>query len=51
MWRNRRGLRLRPLRRVRNKLSDLVLHQRNRKTLNQLSDIATRQQAAERGQR
>ena len=32
-----------PLRWVRNKLNDLVLHQRNKETLNRLSDIATRQ--------
>lgn len=34
-----------PLRWVRNKLNDLVLHQRNKETLNRLSDIATRQKA------
>ncbi|MFI6266400.1 SRPBCC family protein [Micromonospora sp. NPDC051006] len=32
-----------PLRWVRNKLNDLVLHLRNRETLDRLSDIATRQ--------
>ncbi|AEB43977.1 MULTISPECIES: SRPBCC family protein [Micromonospora] len=32
-----------PLRWVRNKLNDLVLHQRNKETLNRLSDIARRQ--------
>jgi uncharacterized protein YndB with AHSA1/START domain len=35
-----------PLRWVRNKLNDLVLHQRNRETLRRLSDIATRRKAA-----
>lgn len=34
-----------PLRWVRNKLNDLVLHLRNRETLNRLSDIATRQKS------
>ncbi|MEU9506236.1 SRPBCC family protein [Micromonospora sp. NPDC048170] len=34
-----------PLRRVRNKLNDLVLHQRNKETLSRLADIATRQKA------
>ncbi|GGR91493.1 polyketide cyclase [Micromonospora fulviviridis] len=34
-----------PLRWVRNKLNDLVLHQRNKETLRRLSDIATRQKA------
>ncbi|MEH0983492.1 SRPBCC family protein [Micromonospora sp. CPCC 205556] len=37
-----------PLRWIRNKLNDLVLHQRNKETLSRLSDIATRQKAAER---
>ena len=32
-----------PLRWVRNKLNDLVLKQRNKETLNRLSDIATRE--------
>ncbi|MCW3844176.1 SRPBCC family protein [Micromonospora yasonensis] len=35
-----------PLHWIRNKLNDLVLHQRNRETLNRLSDIATRRKAA-----
>lgn len=34
-----------PLRWVRNKLNDLVLHQRNKETLRRLADIATRQKA------
>jgi hypothetical protein len=34
-----------PLRWIRNKLNDLVLHQRNKETLNRLSDIATRQKS------
>ncbi|MER5334719.1 SRPBCC family protein [Micromonospora sp. NPDC002717] len=34
-----------PLRWVRNKLNDLVLHQRNRETLTRLTDIAKRQKA------
>ncbi|MEH0939134.1 SRPBCC family protein [Micromonospora psammae] len=37
-----------PLRWIRNKLNDLVLHQRNKETLSRLSDIATRQKAGER---
>ncbi|WP_433392572.1 SRPBCC family protein [Micromonospora sp. KLBMP9576] len=32
-----------PLRWVRNKVNDLVLHQRNKETLRRLADIATRQ--------
>ncbi|MGS2619131.1 SRPBCC family protein [Micromonospora sp. LZ34] len=36
-----------PLRWVRTKLNDLVLHQRNKETLRRLSDIATRQKADE----
>ncbi|MBY8875761.1 SRPBCC family protein [Micromonospora sp. PLK6-60] len=36
-----------PLRWVRNKLNDLVLHQRNKETLNRLADIATRQKSDE----
>ncbi|MGN9805922.1 SRPBCC family protein [Micromonospora sp. L32] len=36
-----------PLRWIRNKLNDLVLHQRNKETLRRLSDIATRQKADE----
>ncbi|MGC5019604.1 hypothetical protein [Micromonospora sp. DT47] len=40
-----------PLRRVRNKLNDLVLHQRNNETLRRLSDIASRQTADERAER
>ena len=35
-----------PLRWVRNKINDLVLHQRNRETLARLADIATRQKTA-----
>ena len=34
-----------PLRWIRTKLNDLVLHQRNKETLRRLSDIATRQKA------
>ncbi|MEV5766260.1 SRPBCC family protein [Micromonospora sp. NPDC052213] len=34
-----------PLRWVRNKINDLVLHQRNRETLTRLTDIAKRQKA------
>lgn len=40
-----------PLRWARNKLNDLMLHQRNKETLRRLSDIATRQKADERAQR
>ncbi|MBO4210873.1 SRPBCC family protein [Micromonospora echinofusca] len=36
-----------PLRWVRNKVNDLVLHHRNRETLSRLADIATRQKAAQ----
>ncbi|WP_346535061.1 SRPBCC family protein [Micromonospora sp. DPT] len=36
-----------PLRWLRNKLNDLVLHQRNKETLRRLADIATRQKADE----
>ncbi|TDC72335.1 SRPBCC family protein [Micromonospora sp. KC606] len=36
-----------PLRWIRNKLNDLVLHQRNKETLRRLADIATRQKAEE----
>ncbi|WP_405434180.1 SRPBCC family protein [Micromonospora sp. NBC_00617] len=35
-----------PLRWVRNKANDLVLHLRNRETLDRLSDIATRQRSS-----
>ena len=34
-----------PLRWVRNKINDLVLHRRNRETLARLADIAMRQKA------
>lgn len=34
-----------PLRWARNKLNDLVLHQRNKETLRRLADISTRQKA------
>ncbi|WTY81549.1 SRPBCC family protein [Micromonospora sp. NBC_01405] len=34
-----------PLRWIRNKLNDLVLHQRNKETLRRLADISTRQKA------
>nr|WP_091653487.1 SRPBCC family protein [Micromonospora pallida] len=37
-----------PLRWIRNKLNDLVLKQRNKETLNRLSDIATRQKGSDR---
>ncbi|MEH0827541.1 MULTISPECIES: SRPBCC family protein [unclassified Micromonospora] len=37
-----------PLRWVRNKLNDLVLHQRNKETLSRLCDIAVRQKADQR---
>ncbi|TDC36296.1 SRPBCC family protein [Micromonospora sp. KC213] len=40
-----------PLRWIRNKLNDLVLHQRNKETLRRLADIATRQKADERPRR
>ncbi|WP_446213789.1 SRPBCC family protein [Micromonospora sp. IBSANI012] len=40
-----------PLRWIRNKLNDLVLHQRNKETLRRLSDIATRQRADEAAER
>ena len=36
-----------PLRWIRNKVNDLVLHQRNKETLSRLADIATRQKADE----
>jgi uncharacterized protein YndB with AHSA1/START domain len=36
-----------PLRWVRNKVNDLVLHQRNKETLTRLADIAKRQKADE----
>ncbi|WP_307849129.1 SRPBCC family protein [Micromonospora sp. U56] len=40
-----------PLRWIRNKLNDLVLHRRNMETLRRLSDIATRQKADEAAER
>ena len=40
-----------PLRWVRNKLNDLVLHLRNRETLARLADIATRRKGDERADR
>ena len=36
-----------PLRWVRNKANDLVLHLRNRETLDRLADIATRQKGSQ----